>query len=67
MELKEVDLNLLLVFNQLMREQRVSGVAVSLGVSQPAVSNALKRLRKVLNDDLFVRTLHGMQPTPLAE
>ncbi|MGB1560981.1 MAG: LysR family transcriptional regulator [Sinimarinibacterium flocculans] len=66
MDLNKVDLNLLLVFNQLVIERRVSRVAESLGVSQPAVSNALNRLRKLLNDDLFLRTSHGMEPTPRA-
>lgn len=67
MNINELDLNLLRVFNQLMIERRVSSVAESLGVSQPAVSNALKRLRGLLGDELFLRTAHGMQPTPLAE
>lgn len=66
MDLNKVDLNLLLVFNQLVIERRVSRVAESLGVSQPAVSNALNRLRKLLNDDLFLRTSQGMEPTPRA-
>lgn len=67
MNLNDLDLNLLRVFNQLMIERRVSSVAESLGVSQPAVSNALKRLRGLLGDELFLRTAQGMQPTPLAE
>lgn len=62
----DFDLNLLPYFNQLMRERKVSKVAESLGVSQPAVSNALKRLRGALGDDLFLRTTHGMEPTTLA-
>ena len=56
MELRELDLNLLLVFNQLLIDHRVSTAADSLGLTQPAVSNALKRLRVTLNDELFVRT-----------
>jgi len=67
MNLNDLDLNLLRVFNQLMIERRVSSVAESLGVSQPAVSNALKRLRGLLGDELFLRTAQGMQPTTLAE
>lgn len=67
MNLNDLDLNLLRVFNQLMIERRVSSAAESLGVSQPAVSNALKRLRQLLGDELFLRTAHGMQPTILAE
>lgn len=67
MNLNELDLNLLRVFNQLMIDRSVSRVAESLGVSQPAVSNALKRLRSLLGDELFLRTAQGMQPTTLAE
>lgn len=67
MELKDVDLNLLLVFNQLRIERRVSKVANTLGVSQPAVSNALARLRTLFGDELFLRTSTGMEPTPFAE
>ncbi|TKC87916.1 LysR family transcriptional regulator [Trinickia terrae] len=67
MELREIDLNLLIVFNELLRLRRVSAVAESLDVSQPAVSNALNRLRRLLNDELFLRTAKGMAPTPLAE
>ncbi len=66
MQLRELDLNLLVVFNQLLIDKRVSAVADTLGLSQPAVSNALKRLRTVLDDELFVRTSRGMEPTPLA-
>jgi DNA-binding transcriptional LysR family regulator len=66
MDLKDVDLNLLLVFNQLLSERRVSAVAVKLGMTQPGVSNALKRLRLLLGDDLFLRTSRGMEPTPYA-
>jgi DNA-binding transcriptional LysR family regulator len=67
MELKNIDLNLLVVFNQLLLERRVSKVAVTLGLSQPAVSNALARLRKLTDDTLFVRTTTGMEPTPHAQ
>jgi DNA-binding transcriptional LysR family regulator len=66
MELKDVDLNLMLIFHELMMEKRVSAVAVKLGLSQPAVSNALKRLRTLLGDELFQRTSKGMEPTPYA-
>lgn len=66
MELKDVDLNLLLVFNQLLAERRVSKVAEALGMTQPGVSNALKRMRVLLGDELFVRTARGMEPTPYA-
>ncbi|WP_426172805.1 LysR family transcriptional regulator [Massilia sp. TWR1-2-2] len=66
MDLKNLDLNLLLVFHQLLAERRVSKVAETLGMTQPGVSNALKRLRVVLGDELFVRTAKGMAPTPYA-
>jgi DNA-binding transcriptional LysR family regulator len=66
MELKDVDLNLLLVFHHLLIERRVSVVAEKLGVTQPGVSNALKRLRLLLGDELFLRTSRGMEPTPYA-
>ncbi|WP_445623274.1 LysR family transcriptional regulator [Lactiplantibacillus plantarum] len=44
----------------------MSAVAQNLGISQPGVSNALGRLRKLLGDELFLRTADGMQPTPKA-
>jgi DNA-binding transcriptional LysR family regulator len=66
-ELQDIDLNLLVVFNELLRQRRVSAVASTLGISQPAISNALNRLRKVLGDELFLRTSKGMVPTPFAE
>ncbi len=66
MKLTDIDLNLLVVFDRLLQEGRVSRVAESLGLSQPAVSNALRRLRAVLDDELFLRTPAGMAPTPYA-
>ncbi|MHA6574336.1 LysR family transcriptional regulator [Pseudomonas yamanorum] len=66
MNLRELDLNLLVIFNQILLERSVSAAAESLGLTQPAVSNALKRLRTTFNDELFVRTPKGMQPTPYA-
>lgn len=66
MNLREIDLNLLLVFNQLLLDRSVSTAAEKLGLTQPAVSNALKRLRAVLKDELFLRTSRGMEPTPYA-
>ncbi|WP_109511640.1 LysR family transcriptional regulator [Pseudomonas ovata] len=66
MNLRDLDLNLLLVLHQLLIDQQVSVAAEHLGLSQPAMSNALKRLRTALNDELFVRTGRGMQPTPYA-
>jgi DNA-binding transcriptional LysR family regulator len=67
MELHEIDLNLLVVFNQLLVERRVSKVADNLGLSQPAVSNSLAKLRKLFGDELFLRTPKGMEPTPFAD
>ncbi|QBR03055.1 LysR family transcriptional regulator [Paraburkholderia pallida] len=67
MELHDIDLNLLVVFNELLRQRRVSAVAETLGISQPGISNALNRLRRLLGDELFLRTSKGMVPTPFAE
>lgn len=67
MELKDIDLNQLVLFQQLMVERRVSRVAENLGLTQPAVSNSLARLRRQFGDELFVRTPAGMVPTPFAE
>lgn len=67
MELHELDLNLLVVFNELLTERRVSKAADKLGVSQPAVSNSLAKLRRLFDDELFLRTPRGMEPTPYAE
>ncbi|HKX44603.1 MAG TPA: LysR family transcriptional regulator [Burkholderiaceae bacterium] len=67
MELHELDLNLLVVFNQLLVERRVSRVAENLGISQPGVSNSLAKLRKLFGDELFLRTPKGMEPTPFAD
>lgn len=66
MEVKDIDLNLLVVFEHLLRLGTVSGTAKALHVSQPAVSNALSRLRKIFDDELFVRSAKGMLPTPVA-
>ena len=66
MDLRQFDLNLLVVFNQLLQDRRVSSTADKLGLSQPAVSHALKRLRLLLKDELFIRTSRGMDPTPYA-
>jgi len=67
MELHQLDLNLLVVFNQLLVERRVLKVADNLGISQPAVSNSLAKLRKIFGDELFLRTPKGMEPTPFAD
>ncbi len=67
MELSDIDLNQLVLFQQLMVARRVSKVAENLGLTQPAVSNTLAKLRRQFGDDLFVRTPAGMMPTPFAE
>jgi DNA-binding transcriptional LysR family regulator len=61
------DLNLLRVFDALMRERSVTRAGALIGLSQPAVSNALARLRHALSDELFVRRGNDMVPTPRAE
>ena len=60
------DLNLLPIALAIYEERSVSGAATRLGVSQPAVSVALNKLRRALGDPLFVRTGRGMEPTPRA-
>ncbi len=66
-EPSSIDLNLLSVFQEVYRERQISAAARRLGLTQSAVSNALARLRRSFGDELFVRTAHGMQPTPLAQ
>lgn len=66
-EPNSIDLNLLAVFQEVYRERQISAAARRLGLTQSAVSNALARLRRTFGDELFVRTAHGMQPTPFAE
>jgi DNA-binding transcriptional LysR family regulator len=66
LRLSEIDVNLLVVFDLLYRERNTQRVAGQLGVTQPAVSHALKRLRQLLDDELFERTSRGLQPTPRA-
>jgi len=61
------DLNLLRVFDALMRERSATRAGDMIGLSQPAVSNALNRLRHALGDELFVRRGNDMLPTPRAE
>src|ERR1700733_5219533 len=62
-----IDLNLLIVFDALMRERNLTRAGRLLGLSQPATSHALARLRHMLHDDLFIRSPDGMQPTPRAQ
>jgi DNA-binding transcriptional LysR family regulator len=61
-----VDLNLLVVFDALMSEHHVTRAAEKIGLSQPATSNALARLRTLFKDELFVKTSRGVVPTPKA-
>src|SRR5438132_1941637 len=61
------DLNLLIVFDAVMQERSVTRAGSRIGLSQPAMSHALNRLRYMLKDELFVRTPEGMVPTPRAE
>lgn len=63
MNLAAIDLNLLLVFDAMMEERNTKRAGLRVGLSQPAVSHALSRLRDALGDELFVRTSDGMQPT----
>jgi DNA-binding transcriptional LysR family regulator len=66
MNVQDVDLNLLRVFDAVLHESGVTPAAARLGLTQPAVSNALARLRKLFGDPLFVRTPTGMDATPFA-
>jgi len=67
MNWRAFDLNLLIVFDGVMQDRSVTRAAKRLGMSQPAMSHALNRLRYLLKDELFVRTPKGMLPTPRAE
>src|ERR1700761_9253527 len=62
-----IDLNLLIVFDVIMQERNLTRAGRRLGLSQPAASHALARLRHMLHDDLFIRSPEGMRPTPRAE
>ncbi|SAL78890.1 LysR family transcriptional regulator [Caballeronia choica] len=67
MNLRSIDLNLLLVFDTIYSERNISKAARKLALSQPTVSNALARLRERLDDPLFTRTSDGMVPTARAK
>jgi DNA-binding transcriptional LysR family regulator len=67
MNIRGIDLNLLLAFEALIDERHVGRAARQVGLSQPAFSNAIARLRARLGDPLFVRTAQGMMPTPRAD
>jgi DNA-binding transcriptional LysR family regulator len=66
LNLRSVDLNLLVFFDALITELHVTRAANKVAVSQSAMSNALARLRHVFRDELFIRTAKGMEPTPRA-
>jgi DNA-binding transcriptional LysR family regulator len=66
MDFHGIDLNLLVAFDALMDERNVTRAAVRVGVSQPAMSAALARLRTLLGDTLFQRSANGLLPTPRA-
>lgn len=67
MRLGKLDLNLFVVFEVMYRQRSVTKAALELNQTQPAISNALGRLRKAFDDPLFQRSPEGMQPTPVAE
>ncbi|MES2911465.1 MAG: LysR family transcriptional regulator [Pseudomonadota bacterium] len=66
MNFNTLDLNLLQVFDALMRTRSVTLAGEKIGLSQSATSNSLQRLRDALGDPLFIRTPKGMEPSPLA-
>jgi len=66
MNFRTLDLNLLRVFDEVMAERNITRAAGNLAMTQPAVSNALKRLREALDDELVVRAGYGVEPTPVA-
>jgi DNA-binding transcriptional LysR family regulator len=65
-DLRRLDLTILLVFLGLLRHRKATLVADEIGLTQPAVSHALKRLRGVWGDELFLRRPHGLEPTSVA-
>lgn len=67
MNFRTLDLNLLRVFDAVMVERNVTRAAAQLAMTQPAVSNALRRLREAVGEDLFVPGSTGVTPTPQAE
>ena len=63
---RSLDLNLLRVFDEVMAERSLTKAAHKLSITQPAVSNAMRRLREVVGDELMVRSGQGVEPTPRA-
>jgi len=66
MQLRSFDLNLLTIFEAVFEEGSIAAASVRLSLSQSAISHALRRLRRALSDELFVREADGMRPTPKA-
>ncbi|WP_257283260.1 LysR family transcriptional regulator [Endozoicomonas sp. SESOKO1] len=66
MNIARVDLNLMVYLDVLLRERNVTRAAEQLGITQPAMSNGLRRLRELFNDPLLIRTSEGMTPTERA-
>ncbi|WP_295801932.1 LysR family transcriptional regulator [uncultured Microbulbifer sp.] len=67
MQLQQIDMNLFPVLDAIYATRNLTRAAERLHITQPAVSNALARLRRALDDQLFIRTPSGMSPTPLTE
>lgn len=67
MKLSDIDLNLFVVFDAIYTEGNLTRAGEIIGITQPAVSNSLSRLRHLFDDPLFVRTAEGMVPTPVAQ
>ena len=67
MNLTNIDLNLFIVFDAIYTESNLTRAGQIMGITQPAASNALARLRDTFNDPLFIRTAQGMMTTPLAQ
>ncbi len=65
-DISNINLNLLVVFDVLMREQNLTKTGEQLGLSQPTISHALKGLREMFNDELFIKSAGGMRPTKQA-
>jgi len=67
MKISTFDLNLFVILNAIYTEGSLTNAAEVVGITQPAVSNALSRLREKFDDDLFIRTGTGMVPTQKTE
>ena len=65
--MNDTDLNLFIAFEVIYNERNLTKAGEVLGITQPAVSNALSRLRDLFDDELFVRTSKGMVPTAVAQ